>query len=334
MPKVTIVMPAYNVESYITNSIESVINQTFKNWELIIINDGSTDQTRAYIEQYVQLDSRITCIDQDNSGVSAARNKGLLNASGDYISFLDSDDQYTPQYIELMLKALLTTHNEVVFCKFKELNGDIILRKTPEDIKSLYKNNFIKHIESISDSKINMAFMYKTQHIKNLGILFNTNISNAEDTEFLLKITYNSSITFIPDYLYLYIHRDNSLSRDIATNNRSVNKIRTYSHCMLFFRNNKNSNQKDYLLYIQNQLAVLYKDYIKLLWKQLRSGKHEDVIEGVSYFHEQVPQDLKLDKKYKYQYNPIKNLMLFIQIKILNSKNIKIWKIISKKHNK
>lgn len=330
MPKVTIVMPAYNVEDYIAKSIESVINQTFKNWELIIINDGSTDKTSTLIKYYMKLDSRIACIDQGNSGVSAARNRGLLNASGDYISFLDADDQYAPQYIELMLKPFLKSCVEVVFCKFKELKGDTILRQTPEDIQSLHKNNFIQHIEFIPNGKINMAFMYKIQHIKDLDILFNVNISNAEDTEFLLKVTYNSSVAFVPDYLYLYIHRNNSLSRGIITNNRSVNKIRTYSQCMLFFIQHKNHNQQDYLRYIRLQLSYLYEDYRKLLWEQLCSGDFDNVIAGITYLNKQIPKELQLNKKYKYRYNPIKNICVFIKVKILLSKNIKIWKIISR----
>lgn len=97
---VSIIVPAYNVETYIEDCLVSLINQTFKNIEIIVINDGSTDNTLQIINKYVKKDSRIKVIDQQNQGLSGARNSGLREASGEYISFIDSDDWVDENFIE------------------------------------------------------------------------------------------------------------------------------------------------------------------------------------------------------------------------------------------
>lgn len=93
---VSVIMPAYNMEKYIGDSIESVLNQNYINFELIIINDGSSDGTKEIIAKYQHMDERIIYIEQENHGVSVARNVGMSCAKGKYISFLDADDLWEP----------------------------------------------------------------------------------------------------------------------------------------------------------------------------------------------------------------------------------------------
>src|SRR5690606_10832622 len=97
---VSIVMPCYNAEKYITETVNSVINQTYKNWELIIVNDGSTDNSLNMIKEFAANDNRISFIDKSNSGVSDSRNKGLEKAKGEYIAFLDADDTWELNNLE------------------------------------------------------------------------------------------------------------------------------------------------------------------------------------------------------------------------------------------
>ena len=112
MPVVSVVMPAYNVSQYIGEAIESVQRQTFREWELLIIDDGSTDGTLAVAGRYAGRDPRITIIQQANGGISAARNTALAHASGTVIAILDSDDVWLPQYVEEQLR-ILDAHPEV-----------------------------------------------------------------------------------------------------------------------------------------------------------------------------------------------------------------------------
>ena len=100
---VSVIVPAYNVENYIGKGIESVINQSFKNIELIVVDDGSTDKTYSIARQYSSKDNRIKVLRQKNKGVSAARNRGIMEASGKYLIFLDSDDWLDENTVEVLV---------------------------------------------------------------------------------------------------------------------------------------------------------------------------------------------------------------------------------------
>src|ERR1700744_5385897 len=99
---ISIIMPAYNAENFIGSAIESVLDQTYLNWELIVVNDGSTDQTAAIVETFAASDKRIKCISQPNMRQGAARNTGIKNSRGDLIAFLDADDLWLPGKLELL----------------------------------------------------------------------------------------------------------------------------------------------------------------------------------------------------------------------------------------
>lgn len=102
MPEVSIIIPVYNNEQYIEKCIQSVLNQTFENFEVIVINDGSTDKSGEILEKLNREDSRIILIEQKNQGVAVARNRGMNKATGKYITFVDGDDYLKNNYIEKM----------------------------------------------------------------------------------------------------------------------------------------------------------------------------------------------------------------------------------------
>ncbi|MCL2547433.1 MAG: glycosyltransferase [Oscillospiraceae bacterium] len=112
--KVSIVMPCYNVEKYVIEAIESVINQTLTDIEIICVNDGSTDNTPAILEQYAQKDERITIINQANQGLSAARNAGFFHATGEYVYFFDSDDILELNAMECLYDRASSTNSQIV----------------------------------------------------------------------------------------------------------------------------------------------------------------------------------------------------------------------------
>ena len=105
MPLISVIMPVYNVEQYLRRSIESVLNQTFKDFELICINDGSTDNSLEILNEYATKDPRIQIINQENAGLSCARNSGLEIVQGEYIAFIDSDDFYATNFLEVLYSA-------------------------------------------------------------------------------------------------------------------------------------------------------------------------------------------------------------------------------------
>lgn len=123
---VSVIMPAYNMEKYIGDSIKSVLNQNYKNFELIIINDGSSDGTKEIAAKYQHMDERITYIEQENKGVSAARNVGISCAKGKYISFLDADDLWEPTFLSTLINVAEQTGKEWICGKMDiiDTNGN------------------------------------------------------------------------------------------------------------------------------------------------------------------------------------------------------------------
>lgn len=116
--KVSVIMPIYNVEKYLRESIESVLNQTYGNFELFLVDDGSPDNCPKIIDEYAQMDKRIIAIHQDNAGVDAARNNAIDRANGKYIAFIDSDDAYEKKYLELLVNAIEKNSCDMSVCSF------------------------------------------------------------------------------------------------------------------------------------------------------------------------------------------------------------------------
>ena len=118
MNKVSIIIPVYNVEKYITKTIESVINQTYSDIEVILIDDGSEDSSGSICDEYAKNDDRIKVFHQENLGVSQARNKGIDISTGDYILFIDSDDYVSNDYIEALINGAIKTNADVCCCGY------------------------------------------------------------------------------------------------------------------------------------------------------------------------------------------------------------------------
>lgn len=114
MSKVSIVIPVYNAELYISRCLDSIINQTYTDLEIICVNDGSKDNSLQILKKYQEKDERIFVIDKENAGVSEARNDAIKRSSGQYITFVDSDDWLEKDAIELMYKALIENNADVV----------------------------------------------------------------------------------------------------------------------------------------------------------------------------------------------------------------------------
>ena len=120
---VSIIVPVYNVEKYLSKCIESLINQTYTNIEILLINDGSTDNSKKICEQFKEKDSRIKLINKENGGLSDARNKGLQVAIGKYIAFVDSDDYVEKNYIETLYSLITKFNSEIAIADFRVIKS-------------------------------------------------------------------------------------------------------------------------------------------------------------------------------------------------------------------
>lgn len=117
-PLVSVIVPVYNVKPYLHESIESVLNHTYKNYELIIIDDGSTDGSELICDKYQKNDKRIRVIHQNNKGLSGARNTGLDVMHGDVVAFLDSDDAFLPDFLQVMVQTMISDNVDIVVCDY------------------------------------------------------------------------------------------------------------------------------------------------------------------------------------------------------------------------
>ena len=148
MEKVSIIIPIYNSDKTIDRCLKSIINQTYRNIEVICINDGSFDNSYKILQNYLRTDSRIKVINQTNKGVSSARNNGIKNSTGKYIMFVDADDYLKNNMIELLVKSIKKDSSDLLICNY--------------DVKC---KNYIKEHKSIKNDKV----MNKKEFLKDYG---------------------------------------------------------------------------------------------------------------------------------------------------------------------
>ena len=141
MPEISIIVPVYNVEKYLPRCVDSILNQTFTNFELILVNDGSTDRSGIICDQYKKRDNRIKVIHKTNEGVSKARNIGISEAKGRYIEFIDSDDWIERSLLEDTLKQIRIDNSDIIFfgLLYEDEDDNLIKEKNMLEMKLLKK---------------------------------------------------------------------------------------------------------------------------------------------------------------------------------------------------
>ena len=137
MPKISVILPIYNVEKYLPTCLDSVLSQTFQDWEAICVNDGSPDRCGKILEEYAQKDPRIKIVTQTNQGLSMARNNGLKHASGKYILFLDSDDFIYPQLLEICHQVAEKENADMVSFRFTKYSSENLEDTPTYNLKKL-----------------------------------------------------------------------------------------------------------------------------------------------------------------------------------------------------
>ena len=201
MNKVSVIVPIYNEEKNLKRCIESLINQTYKNLEIILINDGSTDNSKEIIDSY--KDKRIVAIHKKNTGIGDTRNMGIAKSTGDYIMFVDSDDYIELNYVEVLLKSLNENKADLAISNYYL---DTPSKTYEIDLKNL-KTTSIKEDEDLL-CKINLSpwnKLYKKDLIINNNNKFPYKVK-YEDVPFVVEAVIKArKISFVPNYLYHYV---------------------------------------------------------------------------------------------------------------------------------
>lgn len=207
--KISVIIPVYNTAPYLNRCLDSVLQSTYRNLEIICVNDGSTDESLSILEHYQALDDRVVVIDQNNSGISAARNKGMARATGDFISFVDSDDWVHPQMFEVLRNAMdddvimaVCANKQVRHQEPMELLSAIPpVRKYPSLRDAYHKDG--------STILCVWAHLYRTAIV--IGRHFDEGFSLSEDTRLNLMLEEESGkCAVVEKILYFYFQRDTS----------------------------------------------------------------------------------------------------------------------------
>lgn len=295
---VSIIVPVYKVEPYLSRCIESIIKQTFCDFELILVDDGSPDNCGAICDEYAEKDARIKVIHKSNGGVSSARNVGLDVAKGEYIAFVDSDDWIHPQMLEILSQALVQANAGFCACKVK-IVYDESDSKFIEDIHSIFapevcncadvlKDYFPKFSEKLTTFVYNK--LYRRECFDN--IRFDCQMGIYEDEMVALELIENAKkVAFVDHELYYYYQSENSLIRS-KYNLKRLNTFSSLQHLIDFMAQHDWNYQVDELerrwmmafldnYYIIEQyhpeflpeIISYKKTYLRKVYKWIQNGK-------------------------------------------------------------
>jgi glycosyltransferase involved in cell wall biosynthesis len=218
MQTLSIIVPVYNVEKYLHRCLDSILSQSFRDYELILVDDGSSDQSGKICDEYAARDERIRAFHQLNSGVSSARNLGLDYAKGEWIYFVDADDEVLPGGIDSMLAA--TNGSESVLASFESCNrkGERLYQTTIGKDVIMSKEDSIRALYGESKTLMGMwgwlwVRLFRNDIIKKYNLRFDTNISYNEDglfiAEYICRI--NTPIYYVDSLVYRYYETDTSV---------------------------------------------------------------------------------------------------------------------------
>lgn len=218
--RISIVIPVYNVEGYLRSCVDSVLSQSYRNFELILVNDGSKDASPAICDEYGQADSRVVVIHKENEGPSKTRNRGIDEAKGDYLMFVDSDDILAEGALEKMVNAMEQTNADLCICGYERFRDGWSLPSslTTEPLQ-VFKDR--KELAAVyNQPKTNMfgvsiwAKLYRLDIINSNSIRFDSEISYEEDCIFNLDYFRHVTTTAVlPDIFYRWRQMEVSLSK-------------------------------------------------------------------------------------------------------------------------
>lgn len=242
MPEVSIIVPVYNAEKAAGTCIRSVLCQEYQDFELILVDDGSTDQTPALLDRYASEDGRVKVIHRKNSGVSAARNAGLDAAEGRYIQFLDADDWITKDSTKLLVRTMEEKNCDMVVAAFYRVIGENCSCKSSISAeKAMTRQEYADHMmESPADYYYGVLWnkLYKNEIIRKNKIRMDETVNWSEDFLFNLEyVLHASRIASLGAPVYYYVKTDGSLVSQGMNLNRIIQmKTSTFQYYNEFYR--------------------------------------------------------------------------------------------------
>lgn len=234
----SIIIPVYNVEKYLPACLDSVLGQSFQDWEAICVNDGSTDGSAVVLQDFAARDRRIKVVDQPNAGTATARNTGLRMAQGDYIFFLDSDDWLESDSLEILAGKL---HGEDILCfsgkRYFESTGDyhpadVLPEKTYERGMDYYNENALLRRDFAFVCVV--LRVYNREFLMRNGLFFDDDITYEDNLWVPITFSFAQTVTVIPDVLYIYRIREGSKMQEVSLE-RKMDMLKVADRLAAFF---------------------------------------------------------------------------------------------------
>lgn len=288
MKKVSVIIPVYNVENYLRKCLNSLVNQTLKDIEIIVVNDGTLDNSQEIIDEYVKkYPKKVVSIIQENGGQGAARNTGLLHAKGEYIGYVDSDDYVEENMYEELYKKAKEADSDIVIC------GNNVVK---ENYEFLSKEDVDK--EFLLGKMAVWNKIYKKNIIVDNKIQFRSKVW-YEDLDFTMKVYFSSKkISYVDKPLYNYLLREGSTMNN---NNikRNLELIEAFDSLIDYCKDKKIYNKaKDEI-----EFLCIYHMYIFATTRVLNTNnKYKDKIEIINKFKNYINSNFPNFKQNKYLY--------------------------------
>lgn len=237
MPKISVIVPIYNVEKYLHRCVDSILAQTFSDFELILVDDGSPDNCGKICDEYAEKDNRIRVIHKENGGLSDARNAGIewafVNSDSDWITFIDSDDWIHLRYLEALHNAVVETGCEISICGYKETTGD-----EPEIDEDELNANIVNTEDFFCEHNVNAVVAWGKLYKKALFKDIRFPVGKLHEDEFTTyKVLFkNDTCAFIDQPLYYYFYNTESIMKSKWTPKR-LDAIEAFDKQIKFFKN-------------------------------------------------------------------------------------------------
>ena len=272
-PLISVLVPVYNAENYLKELMEQVRQQTLANWEMIIVNDGSTDKSGEICEQLASRDARIRVIHQSNQGVSATRNKLLQKARGAYLAFIDADDRFDKHFLEKLVYQIQTADADLVVSGYNEIKE--VKGETVQQLEKLFYPS--DYLDVIDMSECIMSFinsglfnplwnkLYKRQIVEEYRITFPEQLTTGEDFIFNLEyFKHIQKVSFINETLYDYIRRQNNSITYQYVEKMYEKGLEIHNQLEQFLKQMNYDTKQNELILMENHLGGVFSAWLNL----------------------------------------------------------------------
>lgn len=274
---VSVVVPVYNVDAYLKKCLNSIVNQTYKKLEIILVDDGSTDTSGKICDEYEKLDNRIRVIHKKNGGLSSARNEGMKLVTGDYVLFVDSDDWIDLDMVEILLAGCVENSAQISICRYREIYKDYIIEKQ-ENIEFVCSGKEALHYHIFErGGRYSFCYavwnkLYKKEIISNMEF---PQGKHFEDIGYTSRALYSAERVYYidkPKYNYV-VEREGSIMNNGFTEHKVMDELILLDKEISFFRDKNLKEYEDYCIDILMSKICFY--YAVVMIKKNVKSKDE-----------------------------------------------------------